>query len=93
MTDELLVPTLGGRLGLLMCTLAPGASSGAEPYSHEGDEAGLLLSGTLEIEVGGGAFMLHAGDSFGFQSSRPHRYRNPGDSAAVIVWAMTPPSF
>jgi transcriptional regulator with XRE-family HTH domain len=91
MTDEL--PDLGGKLGLLMCTLSPGASNGAEPYTHEGDEAGLLLSGTLEIEVDGRVFVLRAGDSFGFQSTSPHRYRNRGDTDAVIVWALTPPSF
>lgn len=93
MTDELLVPNLDGKLGLLMCRLLPGASSGGEPYAHEGDEAGLLLSGTLEIEVNGRVFVLHAGDSFAFQSTSPHRYRNPGDVEAVIVWALTPPSF
>lgn len=93
MTDELLVPNLNGKLGLLMCRLEPGASSGGEPYAHEGDEAGLLLSGSLEIEVNGRSVMLHAGDSFAFQSTSPHRYRNPGDAEAVIVWALTPPSF
>lgn len=93
MVDELLVPDLERRLGLLLCRLLPGASSGGEAYTHEGEEAGVLLSGTLEIEVDGRRFLLHGGDSFAFQSSRPHRYRNPGEEEAVIVWALTPPSF
>ncbi|HEX7390128.1 MAG TPA: cupin domain-containing protein, partial [Acidiphilium sp.] len=93
MTDELLVPNLEGKLGLLMCRLMPGASSGGEPYAHDGEEAGVLLSGSLEIEVDGRVFLLHAGDSFAFQSTTPHRYRNPGDVEVVIVWALTPPSF
>ncbi|MFI5012317.1 MAG: helix-turn-helix domain-containing protein [Hyphomicrobiales bacterium] len=91
--DELLTPSLSGALELLSCRLPPGASSGDMPYTHRGEEAGVIIRGKLELWVDGKTFRLEAGDSFGFPSSLPHRYRNPGSDETEIVWAITPPSF
>ncbi|WP_075217590.1 helix-turn-helix domain-containing protein [Mongoliimonas terrestris] len=91
--DELLSPSLDGSLELLLCRLPPGASSGDEPYAHEGEEAGYVLAGTLDLDVDGVIHRLNTGDSFGFPSTRPHRYRNPGSKETVVVWAVTPPSY
>lgn len=91
--DELLSPSLKGNLELVLCRLAPGASTGEEPYSHAGEEAGMVVRGRLELWVDGQTVTLETGDSFGFESTRPHRYRNPGAEEAEIVWAITPPSY
>ena len=80
-------------IGLLWSTFAPGATSGESPYTHEGEEAGLVVSGRLELWIDGVEVRLDAGDSFSFPSTLPHRYRNPGRGGAVVVWAMTPPSY
>jgi transcriptional regulator with XRE-family HTH domain len=90
--DELLTPGLGGKLELLSCRFAPG--SGVDTmYSHEGEEAGIVLKGRLELWVDDTCLQLEAGDSFGFDSSKPHRYRNPSDEETQVIWAITPPSF
>lgn len=81
------------NLGLLVSTFEPRSGSGDTPYTHDGEEAGLVLAGELELWIDGAAALLKAGDSFSFPSSRPHRYRNPGAEPAVVVWAMTPPSY
>jgi len=91
--DELLSPSLKGELELVLCRLAPGASSGEEPYTHAGEEAGVIVRGRLELWVEGQTVLLETGDSFGFESTRPHRYRNPGSDETEIVWAITPPSY
>jgi transcriptional regulator with XRE-family HTH domain len=91
--DELLSPNLTGALELLSCRFPPGASSGEEPYTHSGEEAGVVLRGRLELWVDGRMVTLEAGDSFGFQSALPHRYRNPGPDEAEVIWAITPPSY
>ncbi|MGE0717024.1 MAG: cupin domain-containing protein [Alphaproteobacteria bacterium] len=91
--DELLSPTLTGALELLSSRFPPGASSGEEPYTHTGEEAGVVIRGRLELWVDGKVFLLEAGDSFGFASALPHRYRNPGTEEAEVIWAITPPSF
>jgi len=92
-SDELLSPSLSGALELLSSRFAPGAASGDTPYAHDGEEAGVVLRGQLELWVDGKVFLLEAGDSFGFSSTLPHRYRNPGTEEAEVIWAITPPSY
>ena len=90
--DELLTPGLGGTLELLSCSFAPG--SGVDTvYSHQGEEAGVVIRGTLELWVGDDHHVLHAGDSFAFNSATPHRYRNPSQDETHVIWAITPPNF
>jgi transcriptional regulator with XRE-family HTH domain len=91
--DELLSPSLNSALEVLSCRFAPGASSGEIPYTHAGEEAGVIIRGRLELWVDGNLFVLEAGDSFGFASTRPHRYRNPGPDETEVIWAITPPSY
>lgn len=92
-SDFLLTPSLQSDLELLMSTFAPGATSGASPYTHDGEEAGIVMSGQLEIWIDGTPFLLGQGDSFCFKSTLPHRYLNPGATDAVVIWAITPPSY
>lgn len=91
--DELLSPSLKGRLELLMSRLPPGSVSGARPYTHDGEEGGVVMAGQLELWIGDKHFMLSQGDSFTFASSLPHRYGNPGTTETVVIWAITPPTY
>ena len=90
-TEELLSPNLGGPLELLISTIGPGADS--EDYSHDGAEAGLVLSGTLDLWVSGRYFRLLEGDSFSFKSTEVHRCANPGEAPAKVLWVITPPHY
>ena len=90
-TEELLSPNLSGPLELLLSTIAPGADS--EDYSHDGAEAGLVLSGTLELWVAGRHFTLQEGDSFAFKSTEVHRCANPADTPTRVLWVITPPHY
>ncbi len=90
---ELLSPNLDGKLEVLIVNVAPGAASGLTPYTHEGEEIGVVLEGQLDLWVEDKLFRLQEGDSFGFASSRPHRFENPGASIARVLWVITPPTF
>lgn len=92
-TDYLLSPDLSGSIEFLLSEFEPGASNGDSPYTHAGEEVGLVLSGVLELWVDDQHFLLSPGDSFSFRSTKPHRYRNPGDSVTRVVWAVSPPSY
>lgn len=92
-TDELLSPNLSRNIEMLVCTLPPGAESGAEPYTHRGEESGVVISGTLELWVGQRHFTLERGDSFAFASDEPHRSRNPGPEDTIVIWAISPPTY
>ncbi|MET4519841.1 transcriptional regulator with XRE-family HTH domain [Bradyrhizobium sp. I1.7.5] len=89
--EELLSPNLAGPLELLMSTIEPGADSGE--YSHDGDEAGVLVAGQLDLWVDGKLFQLEEGDSFSFSSTSQHRCANPGTVPAKVVWVITPPHY
>jgi transcriptional regulator with XRE-family HTH domain len=93
MSDELLSPNLRGSLEVILSRFLPGSTSGDVPYTHKGEEAGVLIQGSLTLWVGASRFELHAGDSFGFPSTTPHRYANLGPEEAVVVWVITPPSY
>jgi transcriptional regulator with XRE-family HTH domain len=80
-------------LQVLHETYPPSADTGAELLSHEGEEAGIIIRGTIEITVDGQVRDLDAGDGYLFESRLPHRFRNTGSEDCVIVSACTPPSF
>lgn len=73
--------------------VAPGAGSGDEEYSHEGEEFLFILAGTLDLVVNGEEYRLQKGDSFYFESSTPHRWMNHTKREAVVLWVNTPPTF
>jgi DNA-binding transcriptional MerR regulator/quercetin dioxygenase-like cupin family protein len=73
--------------------IKPGGGSG-ESYSHEGEEFLHILRGVFEIWLDRKEhYRLKAGDSLYFESSTPHRWRNPGRSEAWLLWVNTPPTF
>lgn len=80
-------------LAFLDETYPPGADTGEEMYAHEGEEAGLVVEGRLELTVGGEVHILEPGDSYYFESSRPHRFRNPFEVPARLISATTPANF
>ncbi len=90
---ELLTPDLQGRLELLWLEIGPGGSAPTEVSRHEGEEANVVIKGRVHIWVGDEEFALEAGDSITFESSRPHRTANLDDETAVLISAITPPSF
>ena len=71
----------------------PGGGSG-ESYAHEGEEFLHVLRGEFELWLHNeGHYRLKAGDSLYFESSTPHRWKNPGRAEAWVLWVNTPPTF
>ncbi|WP_292898457.1 MULTISPECIES: helix-turn-helix domain-containing protein [unclassified Nitratireductor] len=86
---ELLTPfARQPRLDLYMMTIEPHGSSSDEPFVHQGEEAGVVLEGGIELYVDGKRYILGEGDSFRFASDRPHRYLNAGSKTARVIWAL-----
>jgi DNA-binding transcriptional MerR regulator/quercetin dioxygenase-like cupin family protein len=73
--------------------IKPGGGSG-ESYSHEGEEFLHVLRGEFEIWLNGKEhYNLRPGDSLYFESSTPHRWKNPGRTETWLLWINTPPTF
>jgi uncharacterized cupin superfamily protein len=77
----------------MLIRVPPGTGSDGT-YMHQGEDFLYMLEGTLEIwldEVE--CNILEEGDSFWFESNRGHRWFNPTNRKAVILWVNTPPTF
>ena len=73
--------------------IKPGGGSG-ESYSHEGEEFLHVLRGNFEIWLDAKEhYQLKPGDSLYFESSMPHRWKNPGRTETWLLWVNTPPTF
>ncbi len=83
----------GHSLQMLHERYSPGADTGKELYTHEAEEAGIIVSGAIELTVGNETRTLGPGDAYIFDSTIPHRFRNRGAVECVIISACTPPSF
>jgi transcriptional regulator with XRE-family HTH domain len=70
-----------------------GADTGSDMLSHKGEEGGVVVSGRIELTVGGQTRTLETGDAYYFLSSVPHRFHNPGPEPCEIISASTPPTF
>lgn len=90
---EMLTPDLRRRASMLWLHAPARAESGPAPFSHEGEDAVVVLKGRLAVEVGGLWHELATGDSIYFDSQLPHRWRNPTNRPTVAIWMSTPPSF
>lgn len=71
----------------------PKADTGADMLSHKGEEGGVIVSGRIELTIGGQARVLGPGDAYYFASAVPHRFRNIGDQPCELISASTPPTF
>lgn len=90
--NELLTPDLQGSIQMMWVVMPPGTDSGSEPFSHEGEECGLIIQGKVEARVGDEKYILGPGDSIYHSSIIPHSCKNIGDIDVIMVIAKTPPS-
>ena len=85
-TKRSLAPPGPGELRLFVMTLEPDSSTGTDLYSHEGEEAGLVMEGSILLTIGTESHSLAQGDSFRFASSTPHGFANAAEGRSVVLW-------
>lgn len=86
---ELLSPSSGKQMSFFKMIVSPGDGTDDPLMFHGGEECGLMLVGSLRIEIDGEVYLIDEGDSIYFDSSLPHRFMNDGDADAVAIWTMT----
>jgi transcriptional regulator with XRE-family HTH domain len=76
----------GGRLQGRIVTLNPGKAVQAE-HEHQGQEAVLVLAGSVGFTVAGNDYILAEGDTISYSAAEAHSFRNASDdAAATLVW-------
>ena len=87
---ERLTPQSDAMTDFLEVIYSPGGHSTDErrPLRHDGREYGLIISGTLQANVGFESYELGPGDSIAFDSSTPHEYLNKTGDYVRAVWVV-----
>ena len=87
---ERLTPQSEDTTDFLEVIYSPGGHSTDErrPLRHDGREYGLIISGTLQANVGFESYELGPGDSIAFDSSTPHEYLNKTGEPVHAIWIV-----
>ncbi|AXB83145.1 helix-turn-helix domain-containing protein [Megasphaera hexanoica] len=90
---EMLTPDMSGTVELMQLNLPPNTFSCREPMGHKGEEIALVEKGTVVITVGNNKITLYEGDSIRIKSNTKHSWYNPESDSAIVIFAVSPPSF
>lgn len=82
----------GRSLQVLHERYEPGADTGVA-YAHDGEEAGVVIRGHVEVTVENQSHILGPGDAYYFDSRKPHRFRCISEEACEVISSCTPPTF
>ena len=90
---QILVPAAQNRLmDPAFVALNPGEKM-EEEGPHEGEEFGFVLSGGIELSLGGKVYKLKRGECFYFRASKRHSIANRRKTRALVLWVSSPPNF
>lgn len=74
------------RSAAAVATLEPGATSGAKPLVHPGEELVYVLEGSITFDVAGAHYRVDRGDSLHFIGDQPHHWENARSTRARAIW-------
>jgi transcriptional regulator with XRE-family HTH domain len=92
-TYELLSPDLKGDIEFAIMTLTPKSHTSMDNFKHIGEEVAYVTKGKVVLYLEEKEVVLFSGDSVRIPPNMLHRWTNPYDKDAEVLWAVTPPSF
>lgn len=92
-TYELLSPDLNGDIELAIMTLTPKSHTSKDMFKHIGEEVAYVSSGNVHLFLDEEELILMEGDSVKIPPHTLHRWYNPYDIKASVIFAVSPPSF
>ncbi|MCF0116673.1 MAG: cupin domain-containing protein [Bacilli bacterium] len=60
---------------------------------HEGEEFGYVLEGSVIVCIDNQKYKCKKGETFYYESSKPHHLENPNANPAKVIWISSPPNF
>lgn len=90
---ELLTPNANGSIEFMLQRFAPHSDSGSSVQFHIGEEVAYVLTGKLLLTLDKSQYCLTAGDSVRIPPMVSHIWENHSDKEAILIFAITPPSF
>lgn len=79
-------PEAGSEFIEVVYAPSTGEPTQTEFVQHKGREFGVVIKGSLTVEVGFDRAVLHVGDSIAFDSHRPHRFWNATSEEVRTLW-------
>lgn len=89
--EEMLSPDLTDDFEVVHSVFQPGAAL-PQPNIRPTQEVGYLISGTLDLMIGGREFTIQPGDSFRIRGEA-YTWSNPYEEPAVAIWVIAPPVY
>lgn len=89
--EEMLSPDLTDAFEMVHSVFQAGAALDA-PVIRPTQEVGYVVSGRLDLNIGGRNFTIDAGDSFRIRGEA-YLWANPYDEPAVVIWVIAPPVY
>jgi len=91
LVEALLSPDLTDDFEVVHSVFEPGTCI-SSPNQRPTQEVGYLISGTLDLTIGGREFTIYPGDSFRIRGE-VYAWANPYDKPAVAIWVIAPPIY
>lgn len=89
--NYLITPKMAQQLEVHHNIVAPHRNSGAEHYTHEGEEECVyVLEGQLDFEWGDKKYQLAAGDAILIDPKIGHSFSNNTEENVVVMWIISP---
>ena len=93
LTYSLVSPDFTGNLATAIMEVPPMMSSSETPLAHKGEEVAYVLEGKIKVYLDEEVYVLEKEDSVKIPSHLKHKWDNPFDEKAVILFSVTPPVF
>ena len=89
----LLTPDLSGSIEMALMKLQPHSLSFHNLLAHNGEEVAYVLTGSLVLYLGDQQILLNTGDSVKIPPGIQHKWENQTEAEAMLIFAITPPTF
>lgn len=90
---ELLSPDFTGNLATAIMKVPANVSSSEQPLGHRGEEVAFILEGRITLFLGEEQYVLETGDSVKIPANMKHKWVNPFEQTAAVLFSVTPPAF
>ena len=90
MRKELLSPDEVTAIQMMRIEIKPGGGSSEATRNESGAKCGVVISGTLALELDGVVHVIGPGDSFAFEATRLHRFWCEGQETVDLLWVVAP---
>ncbi len=91
LVEALLSPDLTDDFEMVHSTFEAGATL-PETVTRPTQEVAYILSGRLDVWIGGTCYHLRPGDSFRIKGE-PYRWANPYSTTCEAIWVIAPPVY